>query len=86
MSHTQSSGHLQTLRFADAVRTARRHDLGPVTTRRLLLGVFGELTERLEVGEDLGAPGPQQGPHAVPVARRKDGEASGPGAPEEARR
>jgi hypothetical protein len=37
-----------------AVRTARRHDLGPVTTRRLLLGVFGELTERLGVGDDLG--------------------------------
>jgi hypothetical protein len=42
------------LAHVTAVRTARRHDLDMAMTRSLLVSVFAELTERLQVGDDLG--------------------------------
>ncbi len=42
------------LAHVTAVRTARRHDLDMTMTRSLLVSVFAELTERLQVGDDLG--------------------------------
>jgi hypothetical protein len=42
------------LAHVTAVRTATRHDLDMATTRSLLVSVFAELTERLQVGDDLG--------------------------------